>query len=289
MSLLSVVQGACTSCAIPSPSYVLTNSDKNIARMLEFARDEVATLVSRYPWTKLLKEHVITLQNGVDRYAVPEDLRRWVHSTEWNRTSQWRVHGPLTPQQYQARESGLTNVTIRNEYQIIGDTHEGIRILPTPTSSGSVLVFMYQSKEGIRPRTWAQGITFPASGCCYYLGNKYTTATGGVAGATPPTHTTGSASDGTVTWAYSTAAYLDFTSDYDEFFLDEHLIKLGLKYRWYREHGHAFEPFLQEYRNYYADIAGAESGSQTLDMFCRSRRRSSYTIDTLRIPETGYS
>lgn len=256
--------------------------------MLEFARDEVQTLTARYPWSKLLKEHVITLQTGVERYSVPEDLRRWVHSTEWNRTQQWRVYGPLTPQQYQSRESGLINTTIRNEYQIVGDTHEGIRILPAPTSSGNVLVFMYQSKEGIRPRTWAEGITWPAGGYCYYLGNKYVTTAGGISGATPPTHTTGSASDDTVLWTYTTEPYLDFGSDYDDFFLDEHLIKLGLKYRWYREHGHVFEPFLQEYRNYYSDIAGAESGASPLNLTCRSRGRSSYIIDTLRIPETGY-
>lgn len=50
---------------------------------------------------------------------------------------------------------------------------------------------------------WANGQSIAATGVYRYYGlNLYVSASTGTTGATPPTHTTGSASDGTVSWTY---------------------------------------------------------------------------------------
>lgn len=49
---------------------------------------------------------------------------------------------------------------------------------------------------------WTASMTVGSNYRVYYNGNEYMALNTGTAGATPPTHTTGSASDGTITWQY---------------------------------------------------------------------------------------
>lgn len=49
---------------------------------------------------------------------------------------------------------------------------------------------------------WAQGTNFAAKSFCTNAGKLYYSVAGGIAGATAPTHTNGTVSDGTVQWLY---------------------------------------------------------------------------------------
>ena len=49
---------------------------------------------------------------------------------------------------------------------------------------------------------WSAGITIGSNYRVYHNGNEYLATNTGTTGATPPTHTTGTASDGTITWQY---------------------------------------------------------------------------------------
>lgn len=49
---------------------------------------------------------------------------------------------------------------------------------------------------------WAASQSVLEYDWCYYGSNMYSCTVGGTTGATPPTHTSGSASDGTITWTY---------------------------------------------------------------------------------------
>jgi len=55
---------------------------------------------------------------------------------------------------------------------------------------------------GLGNAVWAGTTAFAAGAYCYYGLNIYYTSAGGTTGGTPPTHTSGSASDGAVTWTY---------------------------------------------------------------------------------------
>lgn len=50
--------------------------------------------------------------------------------------------------------------------------------------------------------TWSAGISIGSNYRVYYNGNEYLALNTGTTGATPPTHTSGSASDGTINWQY---------------------------------------------------------------------------------------
>lgn len=49
---------------------------------------------------------------------------------------------------------------------------------------------------------WSAGLVIGSNYRVYYNGNEYMALNTGTTGATPPTHTTGTASDGTITWQY---------------------------------------------------------------------------------------
>jgi hypothetical protein len=281
MTLLSTIQGACVLCKVPEPSFVFGSKDQNIRRMLEFARDEVAFLVSRYPWKVLQKQYLITTVAGQSRYPVPADIRRWLHDTNRARGEFQRLVGPITPQTYQANKGlGYENV-YEYQYRLWGEDTVGIELLPTPGDSGKILSFEYVSFEAIRPKKWRPNMPIKAGDHVYLDGNIYMAqSSNSTTGPGPgPSHLSGIVPDGFVIWEYCEDPYSDFTADTDTFLLNEHLIKLGIKYRWYRETGLEFEPALNEYRSYLSDDMGASEGSTYLSLIGpRSRRRTPITL-----------
>jgi hypothetical protein len=81
----------------------------------------------------------------------------------------------------------------------------------TPTQAGGIRIHVGAASEGYT--VWSAGAAVTAGDYRYYGLNIYQAAGSGTTGATPPTHTSGSVSDGTITWAYInsyiTAAYTD--------------------------------------------------------------------------------
>jgi hypothetical protein len=81
----------------------------------------------------------------------------------------------------------------------------------TPTQYGGIRIEVGPASGAYT--VWSAGASVTAGDYRYYGLNIYQAAGSGTTGATPPTHTTGSVSDGTVTWAYInsyiTAAYTD--------------------------------------------------------------------------------
>lgn len=58
-------------------------------------------------------------------------------------------------------------------------------------------------------RLWSAGIYVTAGSVCTYSSNYYTAQNTGFTGSTPPTHTSGTTSDGNINWTYTTAATIE--------------------------------------------------------------------------------
>jgi hypothetical protein len=112
-------------------------------------------------------------------------------------------------------------------------------ITPTPTASqaGQVCIFEYIADRCVKPRNWVTGTAFAANSYCFNNGNYYKTTLGGTTGATAPTHTTGSVSDGAVTWTYYDGSYMTFLADTDSSIFNEALVEQGVKERFAEMHG----------------------------------------------------
>jgi hypothetical protein len=212
----------------------------------------------RHKWPQLTREHSFTTTASTNAYAMPGDFDRQVFATHWDQSNQWDLIGPVSPTYWQSRQSGIPSATPRTEFRVIGYTDTQFYVYPTPSSSGDTFVFEYQSLNCIRPKTWVTSVAFSASDYCFYNGNFYWTAAGGTTGATPPTHTSGSASDGTVTWVYTdsqrtsatvaTENYFDeVLNDEDVPLLDRTTLELGIKWRFMEQLGFQFETYYQQY------------------------------------------
>lgn len=72
----------------------------------------------------------------------------------------------------------------------------------TPHLDALQIVALMEGFNIYSPSTWATATVYPSDAYVVYSGRYYRTALGGTSGATAPTHTSGSVSDGGVIWTY---------------------------------------------------------------------------------------
>jgi hypothetical protein len=75
------------------------------------------------------------------QYPLPDDWRKEIPQTEWDRSNRWPLMGPQTPQNWQSFKSGIVYAGPRERYRILGNA---IALNPPPPN-GLVLAFEYIS------------------------------------------------------------------------------------------------------------------------------------------------
>jgi hypothetical protein len=146
-TLLEIVRRAAGEMGIPRPAAVVGNADIQTQQLFDFANATGADLAEHHPWTALQTLATVSTVNGQSDYPLPADFAGFISDTGWDRTNQWRLIGPETPQADRAiRESGMVDPTYRR-FRILGDV---IRINPTPSADGEVLVYEYVSSAWAR-------------------------------------------------------------------------------------------------------------------------------------------
>jgi len=200
-------------------------------------------VLQRRFWPQLKRNATITLTSGRNKYPLPEDFYAPLPKSYWDRTNKWQMVGPLWDDAWNYRLYGYATSENKRAFRIFGpdqnpSTSGGqFQVDPTPGTSGAILSFDYISKSWLFPPNWSAseaGITVGkyrnASGNIY----KCSAISTGTTGTTPPSHTTGPAVDGGVTWLYISAAYEAIQSDTDVCLFEDDLMILGLK-AWFRE------------------------------------------------------
>lgn len=88
-----------------------------------------------------------------DTYDIPEDFDRFISDTWWDRTNQWRLIGPDSPQTDQLLRSGIFTSGPRRRFRQVGRRPAAYRIWPPPFSGGApapgALVWEYISKNWV--------------------------------------------------------------------------------------------------------------------------------------------
>lgn len=237
MSLLSVITNVANEAGYTVESSIITSAETTTKQLLAITQrinDEMAT---SYPWRKLFASGSVTLVNGQATYQLPAAFSSYHYETFWNSSTRWKLLGPMSEQEYaEVRGFGL-NTTISQRFQLRGVSNSELLISPTPTASGDIIIFEYVADRAVRPRTWVTSTSFAALSYCFYNGNYYQTTLGGATGATPPTHTSGSVTDGAVIWTYYSGAYSTFLADTDVSILDEKTLELGVMEKFGEIHG----------------------------------------------------
>lgn len=239
MSLVTAVQNVANEAGYTVESGVIASTETTTKQLRVIAQRINAEIADQYPWTQMYASGSITLVAGQASYALPAAFSWYHYETFWNSSTRWRVLGPMSPQEYaEIRGYGL-NTTVYQRFQIRGISNNELLISPTPTAAqnGNIIIFEYIADRSVRPATWATGTAYSSGAYTFYNGNYYTTTVGGTSGATPPTHTSGSASDGGVTWTYYSGAYNEFLADSDQTVFNQKTLELGMLERFAEIHG----------------------------------------------------
>lgn len=297
MSLITIIDNACLELGIPTAAEVLADYSTNkqaysttqthIARLRAFLYRASKIARDQMLWPELRREAVITLVAGLDAYPFPADFDAWIYGTEWDRTSQWPLIGPLSPQEWQARKSGVITTAPFAMYSVKGRTFYRIFIHPTPAAgdAGNTLYYEYQSGQWFLPKAWAATTVFGAASYCSHNGNIYKTTLGGTTGAVAPVHVTGSASDGLVTWVYHTALIREFTADSDVSLLDEDFLTAGIVWLYNRARGYPHEEQKSEWADDLKRLPQKTRGARAVSL---NGRGHSIFLSARNLPQTGY-
>lgn len=146
MSLLSLIQAVCNTpgVGIAEPSTVVNSGDVSIDELLELANQEGQELSRQHDWAVLLKEQTFsTSAAAAQTGAIPSDFDRFINDSIYNRTTDRKLIGPISPQQWQAIQANGTVSTVIQSFRIRGTD---FLITPTP-SAGQTIAFEYVSKN----------------------------------------------------------------------------------------------------------------------------------------------
>lgn len=238
MTLLEIIQIASTRLQLPSPSTVIGNTSDNTKLLLAMLNKAINDLSSDFAWPELQKEYLFTLVTSQEAYALPDDYDSRQNLTLWNRSQAWPLIGPVDAIAWQQYKSGLIVSLPRQRYRVKGWATNQFFIDPTPGTgeNGQTCVFEYISNITKRPKFWVTSTAFGAGRYCSYNANIYRTTAGGTTGPNPPTHTSGTVSDGTVLWTYQ-STYLNFIEDTDVPILNNDMLIDGTVWRFKAERG----------------------------------------------------
>lgn len=239
MTLSTVVTNVANEAGYSVESNIMTSTETTTKQLRTIAQRINHDLMDMYPWPKLYASGSFTLVAGQATYQLPAAFSYYHYETFWNSSTRWRVLGPMSEQEYaEIRGYGL-NTTVYQRFQIRGVTNSELLISPTPSAAndGQIIIFEYIAERGVRPATWVTATSYAAAAYTFYNGNYYTTTAGGISGATPPTHTSGSASDGGVTWDYYEGPYKEFIADTDISLFNEKTLEMGMLERFAEIHG----------------------------------------------------
>lgn len=107
MTLLTIVHNASDRIGLSRPSSVVASSDQTVLTLLGLAQEEGRALAHRHTWQALQAEYTFSTSNGTASYALPSGLDRILIDTVFNRTSNRRMVGDLTPEQWQEIQASL--------------------------------------------------------------------------------------------------------------------------------------------------------------------------------------
>jgi hypothetical protein len=278
MTIATVIQNVANEAGYTVESNVIGSSETTTKQLLAIAQRINRDIFEAYPWPKCYASGSITIVGGQGTYALPAAFSQLQYESFWNQSTRWRVLGPMSEREYADAVGFGLNTTVYQRFQIRGVSNNELLIWPTPGAqyNGDTLVFEYIADRSVRPRNWVTATAFGANSYCFNNGNYYQTTAGGTTGATAPTHTTGTVSDGAVDWTYYNGIYDQFLANTDVSFFNEKLLEQGVLERFAEIHGldtiqPKFELQLhEEFGRTYAGKIIYAGGQQRAEMFARN-------------------
>ena len=158
-SLLGIAQAVAEEIGLPSPSTLATSTDRTATQLFRMI-NRAGRLLAKKNWVVLQNEHTFTTVASTAAYDLPSDYDRLLDGSIWDRSSFWRLRGPLNAKQWQVYKSGLVaSASARSRFRIKPDTRvKKFYLDPTPSSAVD-MVFEYASDQWVKDSANASGKT----------------------------------------------------------------------------------------------------------------------------------
>lgn len=124
-----------------------TSTDSTIVQMRRMLKTAGRYLARQHGWSHLRKTYTLATVAGQAAYPFPADFLRLVDQTQWNRTEQMPLAGPVSPQGWQLLKGVLSTGVVNYYHRVSGNALE---LHPTPTGVGTV-AYEYQSSAWVQP------------------------------------------------------------------------------------------------------------------------------------------
>lgn len=146
MSILSVIQDAAASVSLTRPSVIIGSQDKTVQQLFWFAVEECQAL-NKLWWQSMTREKTfLTVAAAEQTNALPDDLDRFWPDSFFNRSTNRKVVGPVTVQQWQLIQSNSAAAYVTLAYR----QRDGA-FLATPTPpAGQTIAYEYISTKWAR-------------------------------------------------------------------------------------------------------------------------------------------
>jgi hypothetical protein len=129
-----VVQQSMVEMGLPKPNEVVTSQDATVQQMLALLNRAGNDMVLGFPWEQLIREWIVTTEDGKSEYDMPSDWSYFIDQTQWDRTNHWPLLGPKTAQEWQWLKGGLLSSGPRLRYRVVSAKFE---IWPVPSPSNT--------------------------------------------------------------------------------------------------------------------------------------------------------
>jgi len=151
MTVLSIIRAVCGRISLTRPSVVVTSTDRNVIQLFELLQEgaeELARAGSPSGFQGLQRDwtFVTVAAEEQTNTPIPDDLLRFIPDTFYNRSTNRKVSGPLTPQQAQAAQVWPQ---LTAPYLTYREAESAFLINPTPPA-GETIAYSYISSY------WAQ-------------------------------------------------------------------------------------------------------------------------------------
>lgn len=144
MSLLTIIEDACSELGLRKPSAVVGSQDLTAQILLQIANQSLKHLYRYHDWQALIVDHTFTSVNqALQTGAIPSDFGRLAHDVEvWNRSLNQRYVGP-TPQRFWQQLQSSVAGGVTGWWRLMGNE---LHIFPAP-AAGQTIAFEYISKH----------------------------------------------------------------------------------------------------------------------------------------------
>jgi hypothetical protein len=143
LSLLTIIQDVADLIGISRPAAVVTSTDQQVRQLFALAKMEARELSEGFDWEALTREHsfITSAQAEQVNNPVPNDLRKFVPDTFFNRTTQRRLVGPITSQQWQILQARPVDARVYLAFR----KRDGRFLITPDPPAGETIAYEYVS------------------------------------------------------------------------------------------------------------------------------------------------